>query len=262
MASDSTKPAAGQGQGTVSSEIKGGIATITFSHPKGNSLPGPLLRELAEQIAAAGREESGVVIVLRSTGDGPFCAGASFAELQAISDRRSGRDFFIGFARLILAMRSCPKLIITRVHGKTVGGGVGVIAASDYAIATRAASLRLSELAVGIGPFVVGPAIERKIGSGAFAAMAADADWRDADWGERHGLFARLVDDVAELDEAVRTTAERLAGFNPEAMATLKRVLWEGTEHWERLLPQRAEMSGGLVLSDFTRRAIEAFGSR
>jgi methylglutaconyl-CoA hydratase len=169
----------------------------------------------------------------------------------------------MGFARVILAMRRCPKLIVARVHGKAVGGGVGIVAAADYAIATLAASVKLSELAVGIGPFVVGPAIERKIGTGAFQALAIDATgWRDADWAERHGLFAQVVSDGAALDEAVAALAGQLARSNPDAMATLKQVFWEGTDDWPVRLEERAAMSGRLVLSTFTRNAIAAFAAR
>ncbi len=260
MASDSPRAAAEQGQ--ASTETASGIATITFAHPKGNSLPGGLLRRITQEINEAGARDGVCVIVLKSAGTGPFCAGASFAELQAIGNRATGREFFMGFARLILAMRASPKPIIARVQGKAVGGGVGVVAAADYAIATSAAALRLSELAVGLGPFVVGPPIERKIGAGAFAALALDADWRDAAWGERHGLYAQVVDDTAALDDAVNTLARRLAGYNPDAMSAIKRMAWEGTEHWERLLPERADVSGTLVLSEFARKAIEAFGAK
>ena len=251
--------------GSVTTNVEDGIATVSFHHPKGNSLPAAQLRRLAEAFDALATRDEARVIVLRSEGGGPFCAGASFAELQEISahgDRAAGREFFMGFARLILAMKRCPKLIVTRVHGKAVGGGVGVVAASDYPIAVRSASVRLSELAVGIGPFVVGPAIERKIGLGAFAAMAADADWRDAAWAERHGLYAQLHESAEAMDAAVAATAERLARSNPEATATLKAVFWEGTDDWDRLLPERAEMSGTLVVSEFTRKAIAAFGAR
>jgi methylglutaconyl-CoA hydratase len=173
-----------------------------------------------------------------------------------------GKEFFMGFARVMLAMTQCPRPIITRVQGKVVGGGVGVVAASDYAIATTEASLRLSELAVGIGPFVVGPVIERKIGPGAFGAMAIDADWRDASWGERHGLYARLADDVAALDSSVNELAGRLVAANPEAVARIKRIAWAGTDNWPRLLEERAGMSGTLVLSEYTRNAIAAFSAR
>ncbi|HEX6057754.1 MAG TPA: enoyl-CoA hydratase/isomerase family protein [Gemmatimonadaceae bacterium] len=247
----------------VSLAISDGIATITFVHPKGNSLPGDLLRRLAEAVREAGTRAEARVVVLRSEGTGPFCAGASFDELRAISDAASGREFFLGFARLILAMRACPKFVLARVQGKTVGGGVGVVAASDYAIASESASVRLSELAVGIGPFVVGPVIEKKIGLAAFQALAVDAaGWRDAAWAARAGLFAHVVPTVRELDAAVDALARRLAASNPEAMARMKAVFWEGTEGWEALLERRAEMSGTLVLSDFTRSAIAAFAAR
>jgi methylglutaconyl-CoA hydratase len=250
------------GAGTVAVDVSDGIATIRFAHPKGNSLPGTLLRRLAAEIDAIGLDERARVVVLRSEGLGPFCAGASFEELVSIDDQATGHEFFMGFARLILSMKRCPKLIVARVHGKAVGGGVGVAAAADYSLASSFASIKLSELAVGIGPFVVGPVIEKKIGSGPFGALAIDADWRDANWAERHGLYAAVHPSVEELDLAVEAIARRLAASNPEATAGIKKVMWAGTEHWDRLLPERAAMSGALVLSDFTRQAIAAFQSR
>lgn len=243
--------------GTVTTQITEGVATVSFFHPKGNSLPGVLLARLAEEITALGHNSEAAVIVLRSEGTGPFCGGASFQELQAIRSPEQGKQFFLGFARLILAMTRCPRFIIARVHGKAVGGGVGVCAAADYAFAVPNASVKLSELAVGIGPFVVGPVIERKIGLSAFSSLAVNAmEWRVAEWAREHGLFAEVRDTVEEMDQAIAELASRLAGSNPEAMARMKQIFWAGTEHWERLLEERAAMSGKLVLSDFARRAI------
>jgi len=245
--------------GSVSSFVEDGVADVCFGHPRSNSLPSSVLRALADEIAAVGQRDDVRVVVLRSYGTGAFCAGASFDELSSIRDKDTGKEFFLGFARVILAMTRCAKPIVTRVHGKTVGGGVGVVAASDYVIATDNAALRLSELAVGIGPFVVGPAIERKIGAGAFAAMALDADWRDAAWGEQHGLYARVCVNTTELDEAVTSMARSLSRANPAAVQRIKEIAWSGTEHWATLLDQRAAMSGTLVLSDHTRTAIAKF---
>ena len=261
MASSAARSALESGE--VNVRTVGGIATIQFGHPKGNSLPGRLLRRLADAVDAAGSDPSVRVIVLRSDEPGPFCAGASFDELKSIADAAAGKEFFMGFARLILAMRRCPKFVVARVHGKAVGGGVGVVAAADYAIASASASVRLSELAVGIGPFVVGPVIQRKIGLGAFQALAVDAaGWRDAAWAERHGLFSQVAPDVGALDNAVAVLADRLARSNPEAMARMKSTFWAGTEDWDAALEERAAMSGTLVLSDFTRDAIAAFAAR
>jgi methylglutaconyl-CoA hydratase len=248
--------------GDVSVTIADGIGTISFSHPKSNSLPGALLRRLAEAVAWVGKDPAARVIVLRSEGAGPFCAGASFDELVSIGDVATGEEFFSGFARVILAMIRAPKFVLVRVHGRTAGGGVGIAAAGDYTFAVRGASAKLSELAVGIGPFVVGPVIERRIGQGPYAAMSVDADWRDAEWGERHGLYARIFDDVAQMDAALNALAGTLAASNPEAMAGMKQVFWSGTDDWDTLLAERARMSGTLVLSDFTRSAIAKFKAK
>jgi len=219
-------------------------------------MPATLLAELARSVTEAGRDENARVLLLKSEGTGAFCAGASFAELQALTDAAAGKRFFLGFANLILAMIRCPKFVVTRVHGKAVGGGVGIVAASDFAIAVDGAALKLSELAVGLGPFIIGPAIQRKIGAGAFGAMAVDADWRDARWGYNRGLYAELHADVAALDAAVARRTSILSASNPEAMSRLKAVLWEGTENWSDLLQSRAEMSGALAMSEFTSRAV------
>lgn len=244
--------------GRVETQTANGIGTISFFHPKSNSLPGNILAELAAAVEKLGRDETVRVIVLRSEGSGAFCAGASFSELQSISDEATGKKFFLGFARLILAMIRCPKFIIARVQGKAVGGGVGVLAAADYAIATEECAVRLSELAVGIGPFVVGPVIEKKIGLAAFSQLAVSAWWRHAAWARTHGLYSELHATIEEVDAAVNTLATRLAASNPEAMSRMKKIFWEGTDDWERLLDERAAASGKLVLSEFARKAIAA----
>lgn len=242
--------------GTVSVLVREGIATVSFGHPKSNSLPGALLDRLAEAITGAGRDPAARVIVLRSEGAGPFCAGASFDELKAVRDAASGTRFFSGFAQVILAMVRAPRLIVTRVQGRTVGGGVGLVAASDYALAAPGAAIKLSELALGLGPFVVGPVIERKIGPAAFGALAVHADWRPAAWAERHGLYAEVLESTEELDRRVETFAKKLAGYDAQAMQRLKEVLWEGTGQWGELLARRAEISGGLALSEYTRKLL------
>lgn len=248
--------------GFVRASSANGIGTLSFFHPKGNSLPATMLRELAEAVDRLAFDKSAQVIILRSEGTGPFCAGASFDEFAQIDTAEAGRQFFMGFANLILAMRRCPKFIVARVHGKVAGGGVGIVAAADYSLAMVTASVRLSELAVGIGPFIVGPVIERRIGSGPFSAMAVDTEWRDAHWAERHGLYSRLCDVHTELDAHLDALAHTLARSNPEAMAEMKRAFWAGTDNWAELLPERARMSGKLVLSDYTKKAIEAFRAR
>ena len=257
--SGSPAPTALPPNGLVTTAVADGIATVSFGHPKGNLLPGAILQALAARIREVGQDRSTRVIVLRSEGRGPFCAGASFDELVAIDGPERGRQFFSGFSSVILAMIRAPQFVVVRVHGKATGGGVGLVAAAGLAVATAAAACKLSELAIGIGPFVIGPVVEKKVGTAAFGAMSVDADWRDAAWAERHGLYARVVEDVAALDAEVDALARRLAGFNPEAMAEIKRVVWAGTEHWDTLMAERAEISGRLVLSEFTRRSIAAF---
>jgi len=226
--------------GRVESSAANGIGTITFSHPKGNSLPASVLADLSREIVRLGADDAVKVIVLRSEGTGAFCAGASFSELKEIADEKSGKEFLLGFARVILAMIRCPKFIITRVQGKVVGGGVGILAASDYTIATEACSLRLSELAVGIGPFVVGPVIEKKIALAGFSQLAVSSGWRHAAWARTHGLYSELHGSVEEVDAAVAALASTLAASNPEAMSRLKEVFWAGTNDWDGLLDERA----------------------
>lgn len=248
-------------QGHVKSEInENGIATIEFGHPLSNSLPGKILNLLAKTITDIGAKNEVKVIVLKSAGDRAFCAGASFDELISIKDLDTGKVFFSGFASVINACRKCPKLIIGRVQGKAVGGGVGVASAVDYCLATKHAAVKLSELAVGIGPFVVGPAVERKIGMSAMSQLAINAtEWKSADWAREKGLYADIYETAEELDEAVDALANKLANSNPDAMRMLKNIFWEGTEKWDNLLKVRAAMSGELVLSDFTVNAINAF---
>ena len=244
----------------VKTSIENEIATIEFFHPAHNSLPGDILAKLVEAINEAGSNDQVKVVILKSGGERTFCAGASFKELMSIDDAETGRIFFSGFANVINAMRKCPKFIIGRVQGKTVGGGVGVAAATDYCMASKFASIKLSELNVGIGPFVVGPAVERKLGLTGMSQIAIDANsFYDAEWARQKGLYAQVYDSTEALDEAVQVFAENLCNYNPEAMKEMKKVLWTGTEDWDTLLAERAAISGRLVLSEFTKETLKRF---
>jgi methylglutaconyl-CoA hydratase len=242
----------------VKSETHQGITTIEFFHPKGNSLPGKILEEIAKEIHFAGTHSETKVIVLKSAGDGAFCAGASFDELISIKTEAEGLKFFSGFAQIINAVRKCPKFVIGRIQGQSVGGGVGLVAAVDYAIALEKAEVRLSELTFGIGPFVIGLAVERKIGVSAFSSLAIDATgWRNSEWAKRKGLFSEVHENVNNMDESIRRLANHLMHYNPETMAEMKKMFWKGTENWDELLKERATISGRLILSSYSKKAIE-----
>lgn len=244
----------------VKQQIENGISTIEFFHPAHNSLPGDILAKLAATITDAGENKAVKVIILKSGGDRTFCAGASFKELIGIDDAETGRVFFSGFANVINAMRKCPKFIIGRIQGKTVGGGVGVASATDYCMASKYASIKLSELNIGIGPFVVGPAVERKLGLTGMSQIAIDANtFYDAEWARAKGLYAQVFESTELLDQAVKAFAENLCTYNPEAMREMKKMMWAGTEHWDDLLAERAVISGKLVLSDFTKETLKRF---
>jgi methylglutaconyl-CoA hydratase len=243
--------------------LHSGISEITFFHEAQNSLPSEILNHLAQSILKEGQNPDCKVIVLKSGGDRTFCAGASFTELIAIQEFEAGKKFFSGFALVINAIRTCGKMVIGRVQGKAIGGGVGLASAVDYCLATKHAAIKLSELAVGIGPFVVGPAVQRKVGLSAFTQLTLNAtELYDANWAKEKGLYAEVFETIEEMDAAVMTLAEKLANSNPEALALLKKVFWEGTDHWENLLFERAGMSGKLVLSEFTKNALAGYASK
>jgi len=244
----------------VKQYTENGISTIEFFHPAHNSLPGDILAKLANTITKAGQDDNVLVIILKSGGDRTFCAGASFKELISIEDEKTGEEFFMGFANVINAMRKCPKFIIGRVQGKTVGGGVGLASAMDYCMATKFASIKLSELNIGIGPFVVGPAVARKLGVSGMSQIAIDANtFYSPEWAKDKGLFTHVYDSTEELDEAVQATAEHLCTYNPEAMKEMKKIFWDGCDDWDTLLNERAKVSGRLVLSEFTKEKLKRF---
>ena len=245
--------------GSLSVSIENKIATITFEHPASNSFPSDLLQKLTSELNKISTNSEVNVVVLQSEGK-TFCAGASFDELLSISDFETGKKFFSGFANVINAMRKCSKIIIGKVQGKAVGGGVGLIAACDFAFAYQDATVKLSEIAIGIGPFVIEPAVSRKIGKTAMSEMTLQPTiWQTADWAVAKGLYADLFDSMVEVNNAVDHLAEKLASYNPEALAEMKKVFWEGTENWDKLLYERAAISGKLVLSDFTKEALSQF---
>lgn len=250
-------------EGVIKTSIENNIATVSFFHPASNSFPSLLLRNLTQELNVISSNDDIHIVILKSEGNGAFCAGASFDELLEVSNLEEGRLFFSGFANVINAMRNCSKIIIGRVHGKAVGGGVGIISACDYVFATNNASTKLSELAIGIGPFVIEPAVSRKIGKTAMSEMTlAATEWKNAEWGLNKGLFTRLFDDIDELDNSLNNFALNLAAYNPEALNEMKKVIWEGTENWSSLLYERAEISGRLVLSEFTKNALEKFKTK
>lgn len=240
--------------------IQNNIATVAFYHPASNSFPRTLLNKLTAEIDSLSENSTVTVIILRSEGSGAFCAGASFDELLAVENEEQGAEFFSGFAHLINAMRNCSKIIIGRIHGKSVGGGVGIAAACDYAFATQESAIKLSELAIGIGPFVIEPAVSKKIGKTAMTEMTLAAhEWKSATWANHKGLFAKVLENEVELDEELSNFALKLASYNPEALLEMKKIIWQGTENWGSLLLERAQISGKLVLSDFTKSALLQF---
>jgi methylglutaconyl-CoA hydratase len=246
--------------GDVTAILKDGINTISFYHPAQNALPAQLLTRLCDEINKAGNDPDARIIVLKSEGDRTFCAGASFDELVQIKDKAAGTEFFSGFAQVINACRKSPKIIIARIQGKSVGGGVGLAAAADYCLATEAASIKLSELAIGIGPFVISPAVIRKIGLPAFSQLTIRAiDFQTAIWAKEKGLYNEVYPDISSMDIALDALAQKLASYHPEALVGLKQILWEGTENWDELLAERAAISGELVLSEFTQQSLKEF---
>lgn len=242
--------------GNISVEIQEKIATITFSHPASNSFPSELLQKLTEEINSLSETNEVNVVILQSEGK-TFCAGASFNELLSINNLEEGKKFFSGFANVINAMRKCSKIILGKIQGKAVGGGVGLAAACDFAYAYQDASIKLSEIAIGIGPFVIEPAVSRKIGKNAMSVLALQPNhWQTADWAVEKGLYVDVFDSYNDLNEATLAMAKKLASYHPDALAEMKKVFWEGTENWDTLLYERAGISGTLVLSDFTKKAL------
>ncbi|MDC9723512.1 MAG: enoyl-CoA hydratase/isomerase family protein [Urechidicola sp.] len=247
-------------QGSLYTNIQNNIATVEFSHPASNSFPSELLARLTKVFHELSDNNEVNVIILKSEGEKAFCAGASFDELVAIDNFKDGKQFFLGFANVINAMRLCKKPIIGRIQGKAVGGGVGLASACDYVFATDKAAIKLSELTIGIGPFVIAPAVERKIGVAALSELSLNAtQWHNAYWAKEKGLYANVFNSTKQLDEYVDELSQKIAGYNPEAVQEMKQVLWNDTNHWDTLLEERAEISGKLVLSEFTKNALEKF---
>ena len=258
-----TKMTTTRSNGSLYTKIENNIATLEFGHPASNSFPSELLERLAKEFEALSTNDEVAIIILKSEGNRVFCAGASFDELVAITNLDEGKKFFSGFANVINAMRKCSKLIIGRVQGKAVGGGVGLAASCDYVLATEHAAIKLSEFTVGIGPFVIAPAVKRKIGVGGLAELTLDAtEWKNAYWAKQKGLYAKVYENTEELDKEIEFFAEKLASYNLEALNEMKKVLWEGTHNWDSLLIERAEISGKLVLSDITKKALKKFSKK
>ena len=246
--------------GSLYTKIENGIAHIEFGHPASNSFVSELLTRLTKEFDTLAQNDTVSIILLKSEGERAFCAGASFDELVAISNLKEGKTFFSGFAHVINAMRKCPKPIVARVQGKTVGGGVGLVSACDYVHATVEAAIKLSEISVGIGPFVIAPAVERKMGKPALAELSLyPTEWKNAYWAKEKGLYAKVYDSIVEMDKEIDIHLQKLSTYNAQALSQMKQVLWEGTEGWDELLIERAAMSGELALSEETKKALNKF---
>jgi len=246
----------------ISTIVQGGVAIITFAHPKHNCFPQEQLQALTKAIQNAAEDNEIRVILLQSDPTKAFCAGASFDELLEVQSPEQGKTFFMGFANLINTMRMCPKPLVGRIHGKAIGGGVGIVAACDYTIATKAAQVRLSELAIGIGPFVIAPAVARKIGTAALTSLALQPNqWKTAEWALQNGLFTEVHLDFDAANQAALEKANQLALYAPEAVAELNKTLWANTDHWAELLPKNAEISGRLLLLPETQTTLQQLKS-
>ena len=248
--------------GFVTQELKNNIAEITFGTPKSNALPGEILEKLAQTIIESGKDENVKAILLKSAGEKAFCAGASFDELLEIDDLENSKIFFGGFAKVLNAMRSCGKLVIVRVQGKTTGGGVGIACAADYCFATKDSAMALTELNLGIGPFVIGPFVERKVGKSAYSAMSIDADFRSADWCEKHDVYHSVSENIQEMDAKIEAFMKKLSERSADALASIKKVSWEGSEHFDQLMPERILMSASLILEDSAKQNIQKIKER
>lgn len=244
--------------GTLYTSIQNGIATLEFGHPQANSFPLELLLRFEKELEIISQNAEIKIVILKSEGDAIFCAGASFNELSQIDSVEKGNEFFSGFARVINAMRRCSKLIIGRAQGKSVGGGVGLLSACDYVFATESASIKLSEISLGIGPFVIAPAVERKMGVAALSELTLTPDqWKNAYWAEKKGLYARVFETIAEMDKEIQYFAEKLSSYPLSSLEEIKKIFWKNTENWETLLFENAKISGRLILSDFSKQALQ-----
>ncbi len=242
----------------VKNYCEGNIGFLEFGNPAGNSLPSPLLKAFKAGLIALEKDSNVRVIVIQSFGDRAFCGGASLAEMKTLQTLEEATAFFMGIADLINTLRSLSKFVIGRVHGKVVGGGVGLVAACDYVLANRTAQIKLSELSIGIGPYVIEPVVSRKIGGTAFAQLSLDAhQWKSATWAEDKGLYNALFETQVELDLAVKTNAERFASYPEKAVKTLRKLHWKETEHWDKLLPKNAAITGELALQEATQNILK-----
>ncbi len=233
-------------------EMHGNYAVIEFFHPSHNSLHTGLLDKLRIAIDDLEKEESVNCILLKSGGDRTFCAGANFDEMKSISNFDEGKKFFSGFGKVIQSMKKSSKIIVGRIQGKAVGGGVGIIAACDIAFATKFASIRLSELSIGIGPFVIEPAVTRKLGISGFSELTLrPLVWKDALWVKSKGMFSEVFKTTELLDDYVDKYIKSLSSYSPVAIREIKKMLWHGTESWDSLMEKRAEISGELAMKNY-----------
>lgn len=245
---------------SVQLNITHNIATISFYSIKSNSFTSIMLHELSQLLDEVSKNETINVVILKSEGEKTFCAGASFDELLQVENEEDASLFFSGFAKVILAMKNCKIPIITRVQGNAVGGGVGIIAASDYAFSLNNCKVKLSELSLGFGPFVIEPAVSRKIGIIAMQNISYNpVEWKNIQWARENNLFQETFETIELMDEKIEIFVNQLSNYSRDALVELKKVFWNNTEHWDKLLYERAAISGKLALSSYTKVKLKEF---
>jgi methylglutaconyl-CoA hydratase len=249
-----------QNTGFINYNIKDSVLHLEFGHPLGNSLPSNLLSGLKNSITTASTDDSIKVILLKSSGNS-FCGGASFNELVKIDNLEDATEFFMGFANLMLAIKECPKPVVAKVHGKSVGGGLGIIAASDWAIGTEKSSIRLSEISIGIGPFTIGPVLVRKIGVGNFQRLSLSADWIDSNWGLNSGLFQEICNSDA-LETVTESRIEHFKKLDPISFAENKKLMWSFSDITEDSLRVKASNVSKLLLNQNTQSILKSLTSK
>lgn len=211
---------------TLQIELRDEVLTVTLDRPDvHNAFNDELIHEAIDLFSnidpGAAR-----VLVLRGSGKN-FCAGADLnwmSRMVSYTRDENIRDSSL-LAKMFALMNDCPVPVVGRIHGAAIGGGVGLVAVCDVAIASSDTKFGLSEVKLGILPAVISPYVIAKIGETHARALFLTGERFEAERAMRIGLVHRVVDSVAELDAAVYETVTQLKTSGPEAVRECKKLI-------------------------------------
>ena len=204
-----------------------GVVFVTINRPqKKNAFNAAVVAALYEAFETLQGADHVRVVFIRGAG-GTFCAGADLAWMRDAADWSEGdnRDDAMGLAKMLKALHDVPALTVALVEGAAMGGGAGIVAACDMAVAVKGAKFAFSEVKLGLIPATIAPYVIEAVGPRTARALFATAELFDADRAQDHGLVSQVLASADGIDGFVRTLSDAMKACAPGAVGDAKRLV-------------------------------------